>query len=354
MPYEIDFLSVGDSNGDAICLRYGNHGSRYTIHVVDGGFAETGQVVVDHLNKFYDDPTFIDHVVLSHADRDHAGGLATVLENFDVGVLWMNRPWLYVEEIADRFHGNFTVQGLRNRIREEYPILVELERIAERRGIPIREVFAGVEIGAFRVLAPLRDTYLSLIPEFDRTPTSKADAERGIFGAIREIVKEVKAWFETWLDEQLSDNPPATSASNESCVVQMAIIDDQRIVLTADAGPKALYEAASVATYYGTMGQPKFFQIPHHGSRRNVTPTVLNRWLGGPVAQGSLEIGVAYCSVGTNKPEYPRHRVRNAFLRRGYGVYPCRGSWINYHSGFGGRPDSHPLASETFQSIYEE
>ena len=354
MPYEVDFLSVGDSNGDAICLRYGNHGTRYTIHVVDGGYTDTGQVVVDHINTFYGRPTYIDHVVLSHADRDHAGGVATILESFDIGSLWMNRPWLYAEEIVERFHGNYTVQGLRNRIREEYPLLVELERIAERRGIRINEAFAGHQIGAFRVLAPLRDTYLSLIPEFDRTPTSKADSERGIFGAIREIVKEVQAWFESWADEKLSDNPPATSASNESCVVQMAILDNHRLVLTADAGPKALTEAVQVATHYEIMGLPKFFQIPHHGSRRNVTPTVLNQWLGGLVAQGSPEIGVAYCSVGTNKPEYPRHRVRNAFLRRGFGVYPCRGGWINYHSGFGDRPNTLPLASETFQSFYEE
>jgi glyoxylase-like metal-dependent hydrolase (beta-lactamase superfamily II) len=57
-------------------------------------------------------PTFIDYVILSHADRDHADCLATVLENLDVGVLWMNRPWLCVDGIADRFHGTFTVHGL--------------------------------------------------------------------------------------------------------------------------------------------------------------------------------------------------------------------------------------------------
>lgn len=354
MPYEIDFLSVGESNGDAICVRYGQHGSRYTIHVVDAGYSDTGQSVVDHLNAYYGRPTYIDHVVLSHADRDHAGGLPTVLESFDVGTLWMNRPWLYAEEIVDRFHGNFTVQGLRNRIRDEYPLLVEIERIAERRGIPINEVFAGHEIGAFRVLAPLRGTYLSLIPELDRTPTSKADADGGIFGIIREFTKEVQAWIETWSDEKLSENPPPTSASNESSVVQMAVIDDQHLVLTADAGPKALDEAARVAQHFGIMGLPKFFQIPHHGSRRNVTPTVLNRWLGGTVPQGNQNYGVAYCSVGTNKPEYPRHRVRNAVLRRGYGVFVCRTGWINYHSGFGGRPGCVPLASESFQSYYNE
>lgn len=354
MPYEVDFLSVGNSNGDAICMRYGDHGNRYTIHVVDAGYNDTGQTVVDHLIKYYNNPNYIDHVVLSHADRDHAGGLATVLENFEVGQLWMNRPWLYAEEIVDYFHGNYTVEGLRSRIRDEYPLLVELERIAERRGFKINEVFAGHQIGAFRVLAPLRETYLSLIPEFDRTPTSKSNVGRSVFDALREAVKKVQTWFETWTEEQLSDSPPATSASNESSVVQIGIIDGKSLVLTADAGPKALSEAARVAEYFGILTRPNFFQIPHHGSRRNVTPTVLNRWLGGIQPEGTPHSSTAFCSVGTNKPEYPRRRVRNAFLRRGFGVFSCRGEWINHQNGFGGRQGMVPISSEPFENNYEE
>jgi len=354
MPYEIDFLSVGESNGDAICLRYGEHGSRYSIHVVDGGYAATGEMIVNHLNTYYGRPTFIDHVVLSHADQDHIGGLATVLQNFGVGRLWMNRPWLYAEEIVDRFHGSFTVQGLRNRIREEYPMLVELERTAEKYGIPISEVFAGHEIGAFKVLAPLRDTYLSLIPEFDRTPTATASTQRGIFNAIREVARQAQAWFETWADEKLSDNPPSTSASNESSVVQMGMIDGHRLVLTADAGPSALAEAANVAKHLGMLQRPEFFQVPHHGSRRNVTPSVLDRWLGGVKHEGSQLTATAFCSVGTNKPEYPRRRVRNAFLRRGFGVYSSRNGWINHRNGFDSRPGMVTLKSEPFEAYYEE
>ncbi len=123
MGYELDFLPVGDSNGDAICIRYGTPGA-YKIHVVDGGYVDTGQIVVDHIKMYYGSPTFIDNVVLSHADRDHAGGLKAVLESFNVGALWMNRPWLYCGEIINNFHGNYTVEGLRKKIRDEYLSLV--------------------------------------------------------------------------------------------------------------------------------------------------------------------------------------------------------------------------------------
>jgi hypothetical protein len=39
MPYEIDFLPVGDSNGDSIVIRYDDN--PFYLHVVDGGFTST-------------------------------------------------------------------------------------------------------------------------------------------------------------------------------------------------------------------------------------------------------------------------------------------------------------------------
>jgi hypothetical protein len=288
MPYEIDFLPVGDSNGDAICLRYGPALGPYTIHVVDGGFSGTGDSIVDHIRGYYGSPTFIDHVLLTHADLDHAGGLITVLENFLVGTLWMNRPWLYAQELVHRFHGNYTVQGLYNRIREMNPHLVALEEVALRRGFQIRDAFAGAKIGEFHVLAPKKETYLQLIPDFTRTPDAKPLEQKGLAGAFQRVLKEVKSWFETWEDEKLSDFPPETGASNESSVIQMGILDGERIVLTADAGPQALTEAGNTALLLGIAGRPDFFQIPHHGSRRNITPSLLNWWLGPKLPNGSL------------------------------------------------------------------
>jgi hypothetical protein len=44
----------------------------------------------------------------------------------------------------------------------------------------------------------------------------------------------------------------------------------------ADVGPEGLMEAAQYAKLVGLHGPPSLVQMPHHGSRRNVTPTVLN------------------------------------------------------------------------------
>lgn len=353
MGYEIDFLPVGDSNGDAICVRYGSDATGYTIHVIDGGYKDTGETIIAHVQRYYGAPTYIDHVVLSHADADHASGLLAVVEHFEVGTLWMNRPWLYANEIIEAFHGNYTVAGLTQAIREAYPILVELEDIATSKGTPVREVFAYDQIGAFAVLAPTRERYLSLIPEFSRTPPSYAKPVKGFLDRIFEVAKSAVRFFETWDHEKLEENPPAVTAANESSVVQMGRFDGNAALLTADVGPTGLTEAADIANALGIFTPLRFVQVPHHGSRRNVTPSVLNRWLGEPIPEGGRR-GTAFCSVGINKPEYPRKRVQNAFLRRGYGVIPTRDTWKTHFHGLPPKPGLVPVEPEPFVHTYEE
>lgn len=353
MAYEVDFLPVGDSFGDAIVARYGNDQSGYLLHLVDGGRTDTSQTIIDHIQTFYPG-YYINHMVLSHADNDHACGLIDVLRHFRVDHLWMNRPWLYAGEVLHHFHGNFTLQGLIDAMKEKHPYLVELEQIALAKGTQIHEVFQGSQIGGFTVLAPSKQRYIDLIPDLEKTPTSyKAeDAAPQQFGLIKALLEAAKKWLdEKWDVETLSDNPqPPTSASNESCVVQYAILDGKGVLLTADVGPVGLTEAADYAQLL-QLPMPGFVQMPHHGSRHNVTPTVLDRWLGPRKAPG-VHVGTSFCSIGANKPDYPRGQVKNAFIRRGFKVYATRTHWLSDYSG-GGHPGVVPATPEEFADKVE-
>ncbi|MBR0713966.1 ComEC/Rec2 family competence protein [Bradyrhizobium liaoningense] len=336
MPYEIDFLRAGDSNGDAIILRWGaTKEGPFSINIVDGGFADTGDQIIEHVERYYAKPANIANVVLSHADNDHATGLIKVLEHprFTIGTLWMNRPWDYVDEVIDSFHGAYTREGLIKRMREMHPYLVEMEEIAKRRGIAIQAPLQGTVIGCFTVLAPSRTRYVSLIPDLDKTPTAYGSALKGGFGSglVKAIVYVAEKILERLDFETLDDKPSATSASNETSVVQWALIDNKRILLTADVGPEGLAEAAQYAEDTSLTIQPDIMQIPHHGSRRNVTPAVLNRWLGDYPASYR---GDAIASIGKNADIYPRKKVTNAFTRRGYSVYATRDGWINFYNGY--------------------
>ena len=83
--FEIDFLDVEtEKSGDAIAIRY-SMGGTTNIHVVDGGYVDTGEKLRDHIRKYYGNPTYINRVVVTHPDGDHANGLRTIRGEFEVG-----------------------------------------------------------------------------------------------------------------------------------------------------------------------------------------------------------------------------------------------------------------------------
>ena len=107
MGYEIDFLPVGEGekSGDAIAIRFGNlHGKReeQKVIVVDGGFKESGEELVEHIKKHYNTDT-VDLVISTHPDSDHSSGLEIVLDKLKVNHLWMHKPWEHADEIDNMF-----------------------------------------------------------------------------------------------------------------------------------------------------------------------------------------------------------------------------------------------------------
>ncbi|MCH8111951.1 MAG: MBL fold metallo-hydrolase [Proteobacteria bacterium] len=319
--FEIDFLEINAKrSGDAIAARYEIDGEIY-IHVVDGGYQDTGEKLASHIRQYYGNPSYIDHVVVTHPDGDHAGGLRTILEEFEVGQLWMLCPWYYVDELIGDFSRFTSVENLGTRLREIYPNLNALEEIAIRRGIAISEPFQGDQIGAFTVLAPSKDRYLQLVLESEKTPESVAKAEEDrILARGEALVKRAIALFRAaWGQEVFS--PEETSAENNMSVVQYASLCGRKILLTGDAGRDALSEAADFAPNLG-LSLPGIdrFQVPHHGSRRNVSSEVLDRWLGPKLIEkpnAGQETFSAFISASQEDKDHPRKVVVRALIHRG-------------------------------------
>lgn len=360
MQFEIDFLPVGNGerSGDAIALRYGENGA-YTIQVVDGGDLEAGEAMVGHINAYYGQPSHISFVVVTHGDDDHTSGVRRVLENFEVGALIMNRPWLYAAEIIHHFNdARWTVDGLTRRLRDDFPILTELEGLAEEHGVPIYEAFQGTTYGAFTILAPTRERYLQLIPHFSRTPAARNAPPSGLGGLLARTLEQAQGameWIgETWLGETLEEGVE-TSASNESSVVQFADLGGKKILLTADAGLVSLREAAD---YMAALGYQlpglDFVQIPHHGSRHNVSPSILDRWIGPKLNFiGQKRNAYAYASVGKECTTHPRLKVRNAFIRRGFDIAATKGMGKYYFNNLPLRPGWEPVSPMEFSARVE-
>ena len=328
--FEIDFLDVESSkSGDAITVRYQiNNISK--IHVIDGGFQATGEKVVKHINQYYGNPTFIDRVIVTHPDGDHAGGLRAVIEHFTVGELWMLRPWIYADEIVDRFTRFTSIENLKTRLKQIYPNLAALEEIAKEKDILIYEPFQGANIGEFKVLAPSRQRYLDLIVDSEKTPESVDETEKSAIDTFTSIIEEAAKKFITlikavWGDEVFSLNE--TSAENEMSVVQYANIAGSKILLTGDVGRAGLNEAADFSPNVGlTLPGIDRFQVPHHGSRRNVSTVILDRWLGERLPEDSqVRKFTALISSALKDEHHPRKSVIRALIHRGAGVFSTEG-----------------------------
>ncbi|KJC52190.1 MBL fold metallo-hydrolase [Bradyrhizobium sp. LTSP857] len=317
--FEIDFLDVeAKKSGDAICVRYKKAGNTF-IHVIDGGYQQTGDAVVQHIRKYYNNPTFIDHVIATHQDGDHAGGLIKVLEDFVVGKFWMLRPWIYAEELLPKFARYTTVDGLSAALRESYPNLANLEEMAQSKGVDIEAPFQGKSIGAFIVMGPTKERYLDLVVSSQKTPQAVkevagvlADAAGYLTEAIEKALRK-RGWGVEFFP------PMGTSNENEMSVTQFAYLNEKKILLTADTGRDGLQEIIDYAPFLGLQlpGVDRF-QAPHHGGRHNVTSELLDEILG-----PKLEIKpdqfqfIAVISSSDEDPDHPRKSVVRALWHRG-------------------------------------
>lgn len=356
MGYEIDFLPVGngEKSGDAIALRFGNlSGFRreQTVVVVDGGTKESGNALVDHIQKYYG-TSRVDIVVSSHPDADHASGLEVVLEELDVGELWMHRPWT---RSADLAHALRTGAAYRGHMLSERVVLSvrnaeALEKIAQRKGIPIIDPFAGHsdESGQLIVLGPSEDYYDSLLRDLDQQGASSRT------GALSSLMEKAVNWVEEhWHIETLTDDGE-TSPRNNSSVILALEVEKSVSLLTADAGAPAIHKALDVVESAGVDPTSfKFVQVPHHGSKRNVGPTVLDRLLG-PKSSDAVKRRTAFVSASKDAPKHPARKVTNAFLRRGTPVFSTEGRVTWHHHDAPPRKDFGPAKPLPFYDHVEE
>ena len=358
--FEIDFLDVeSKKSGDAIAMRYRINGIT-TIHVTDGGYQATGESLAKHIQKHYG-ATHINHVVATHPDGDHAGGLRYILENFTVGELWMHRPWIYADELIGRFSRFTNVDNLKKRLRDIYPNIAALEDIALERDIDIREPFQGARIGAFTVLTPTKSRYLDLVVASEKTPeaaaTKSEDSDRSLSALFDAVTNSVKTFIRSlWGAETFSSEE--TSAENEMSVVQYACINNRKILLTGDTGREGLKEAAAYAPYIGLQlpGIDRF-QVPHHGSRRNVSTETLDTWLGQrltfPVQEGQERFAAIVSSAKADE-DHPRRAVLRAMIHRGAKVVTTEGHSIRTSDGAPDREGWIPAKSVPYPEDQEE
>ena len=334
MAFEIDFMPVGhgERSGDAIAFRLGNiNGQRNEqfVGIVDGGFTDTGENLVNHVRKWFN-TDIVDLAVSTHPDEDHSSGLVNVVENLKVNALWMHQPWNHTQDIARMFRsGRVTDMSVRDAIRRSLDAAMTLEKTAQARGIPIIEPFTGTSVAdKVYVIGPTRPYYESLLPDFRSTPESKAQPS-----IIQRVAAAVKNVAEDWNIETLSDECDTTAENNSSVILAVNASESEWWLLTGDAGEPALNGALDYLDSKNFSAlRFKFVQIPHHGSHHNVGPTLLHRILGPKLAEDK-KTRTAFVSASNDAPKHPSKKVTNAFRRRGAYPYATNGQTIHHSNG---------------------
>lgn len=335
MAYEVEFLHVdsGEKSGDAITVRWqeGDNPQNLKIGVIDGGTKASGEALVKHIKDYYGQSVEIEFVLNTHPDSDHCSGLTLILENFKVKTLWMHRPWLYSKDILNLVEDDrVTDVSIKRRLKEKLSMAHDLEKLAVKKGVQIKEPFQGEKVGFFTVLSPRADWYKTLIADFRDMPALKEDTS-----FLSKAAEIVKGLFEDFDVETLKD-AVSTSSENESSVVLYGEIFGRKVLLTGDVGVLGLNEACTYAerVFPNWRGKFNLVQIPHHGSRHNVNPATLDRLLGPKTTESR---GTAICSASKGSTKHPKKSVLNAFTRRGYGCFRTNGNTVRHNYNFSDR-----------------
>ena len=133
------------------------------------------------------------------------------------------------------------------------------------------------------------------------------------------------------------------------------VVEDRRLLFTGDAGVTALSHAADRLDISPQEAELKFIQIPHHGSRRNVGPTILNRLVGEPLPEGQKRNISATASTAKNgEPKHPRKAVMNAFTHRGITTSATRGSTLCHSYNAPAREGWNSVQPEPYHWEYDD
>jgi hypothetical protein len=217
--------------------------------------------------------------------------------------------------------------------------LESLDRLiatAHARKVVISEPFTGVQRfgGQLTILGPTQEYYVQLLRNHLAEERAGARLSAGATARwLSHATNLLERALASFPIETLTDGGETTHRNNSS-VITLLRVDGRRLLFTGDAGIPALDAAAG---YYEHVVGPffvyplAFFQAPHHGSKRNVGPTVLNRILGEPGRP--FATSASFVSSAKAALKHPSPKVVNALSRRGCSVCATEGSKIQHHFG---------------------
>jgi hypothetical protein len=206
-------------------------------------------------------------MVCSHPHDDHAGGLVERVKGptLEFGKAWVHMPWLHTDtESMKRELLKSTGSARASMVIKSLRTAEDLHAALRSRDIAVEEPFEYRKIAFLEVCGPSEAYYEKLVGEF-ADPTGLLIQELADFR-----YEDLSAASSS---KTLEDNP-TTSPENNSSVILRAEHGGESYLFTADAGAQALEKAK----FWHSLEGCKWMQIPHHGSRRNITTKLIEHF----------------------------------------------------------------------------
>jgi beta-lactamase superfamily II metal-dependent hydrolase len=305
---EVDMLSMG--NADALLVTHWSNTDAVRV-LIDGGNAGDSEKVLAKLHELR--VGHLHHVVCTHPHNDHAAGLIGVLNHkaVTIGQFWMHLPWAHINygELTASLNraGQSKVAAI---VRASLDTAQQLYHAAVARKIPMAEPFDKSTVGPLYVCGPTVEFYRTLLLDFGDFEKLQA-FDTALAAHERTMMMEAFASGLTIGGKGLSEDEgelgsEPTEPENDSSVIMTAVQDGARFLFTADAGVPALQSALSRYD----LSNLNWMQIPHHGSRRNLTEELVKYF----------KPKYAFVSADGSK-QHPRRKVGTAFTAAGTKVY---------------------------------
>jgi hypothetical protein len=166
---EVIFFPGGENSkcSDTIFVKHNLLGVK-SINVIDTGSVTGLNALKKHLAN--ERVTKINDLIVTHSDADHSSQVCSLIEEIEIGTIWMHLPWNYVKDkFAEEGITNPMKQNkLINKLKLQYKYVSAIKDSAEKRGINIKEPFNGDRIDSFLVISPSKEFLQQLLTESDK------------------------------------------------------------------------------------------------------------------------------------------------------------------------------------------
>lgn len=279
--FEIDMLDVKAADAfliHAYVEKGGNNEWEYVV-LVDAGNEGDGEVIYNHINKYYDQK-YIDLIIITHCDSDHYGGMQYLINKhndrnniFLIKKVWVHDPYKHVD--VDDVKYIRKEETLRKRLNAAYEFSdgSNLLELLDNAKIAREEVFAGDSYGDLNiiVLGPDKDYYDSLIPDFRVDLDFKEEQDDDVYVGLFSSCQSEDDFYSKVLENAYDDK----SKVNQSSIIFLFEADGQDFLFTGDAGKEALHRVVD-ADKNKALANLNWLKVPHHGSKHNLDNAIIS------------------------------------------------------------------------------